>query len=200
MSEVTEILRAHREQTITELVSTLVETVPMYALADAAEVRQRVAKLYELFLDIIETHDTSQLTKEIAKISEQRIAQGFSAADFIRGLLLVYPVVRNVIRRAGPRNDAVYGHMFAEVENAVFRYIAVASNIFAAGMTRAAEKKAGQLEEQNELLRQEGQQAVEQAKQHRESLQAAQEFNSRVISSLSAGVVVVEHLTMKIIL
>ncbi len=200
MSAVTELLDKHKESIVNGLASSLVETVPMYAIADASEVRERVELLFVLFLEVIETKNVTHLTHALAKISEQRIAQGFSASDFIRGLLLVYPVVRTAVRQSGPRNDAVYSHMFDEVENAVFRLIAIASNMFAAGVSRSAEQRASQLADENELLRTQDRESTARAKQLKDALFEAQEFNSRVISSLSSGVLVVEHVTLTILL
>jgi PAS domain S-box-containing protein len=200
MSEVTQILQDHKDAIINKLVSSLVEEVPMYARADVMEVRMRVERLFVLFLEVIEKKDVTNLTNELATYTDQRIAQGFSASDFIRGQLLVYPVIREVVRQAGPRNDAVYGKLFNEVENAVFRLIAVASNVFSASLARTATQRAAELAEENEQLREQEHLSSARSKEQKEALRAAQELSSRVIASLSSGVVVFESPGAKILM
>ena len=59
MSEVTQILQDHKEAIVNGLVSSLIETIPMYALADAGEVRERVEMLFGLFLEVIDKKDVT---------------------------------------------------------------------------------------------------------------------------------------------
>lgn len=201
MKPVIEILRKNREQAIDDLVASLIEVVPRYALvSNAGEVRASVNFLFDEFLRVIETGVTDKLTEELTKLARKRIDQGFAAADFVRALLMTYPVVRTLVRKEGPKNDAAFSRMFEDVENAVVHIIGLASNIFAAGVTRHANAKLGALQSANEELR-ESERALEAAADvQKRRLREAEELNARVIQSLSSGVAVIREGTLEVLL
>jgi class 3 adenylate cyclase len=192
VNPVTELLKKNRSQAIDELTSSVVETVPRYSMADAADVRHSCETLFDDFLNLVETGDGTPLTQRLALIAEERLKQGFSAAEFLRALLLVYPVVRNTVRRAGQRNDPNLARMFEDVELAVFRIASIASNLFASGMTRAADERATALQRDLDKLALHEQALTETTREAQRALKSAEDFNARVISSLSTGVLVVE--------
>lgn len=200
MNPVTEILRQNREQAVDDIVASLIEAVPKYALANTAEVRDNCLMLYDEFLKLLDTGQTEQLTERLKVLSDRRIAQGFTPADFMRALMMTYPAVRAVVRRAGPRNDAVFARMFEEVETAIFRMIGMAANIYSAGVTRQVEQRAGELEQQNAELREQERELQLRAAEQRARLHAVQELNSRVIASLSSGLIVVEDPTARVLM
>jgi class 3 adenylate cyclase len=155
-----------------------------------------VETLFIHFLEVVETGDTTRITKLFEEVARRRVDQGFGASDFLRALLLVYPVVRRVVRKAGPRSDAALAHSFDEVEEAVFKLASVASNTFAANLTRATQKKVSALTELAAGLERRTRTAEAEANVQRELLREAEQFSERVIASLSSGVLVVEHRTM----
>ena len=200
MNEAVEIVKARREEAISELVGSIIEVVPRYAVADAAEVRRNVEGLFDVFLEVVETKDTTRMMQILHAIADQRAQQGFSAADFQRALLLIYPVVRRIVRQAGPRNDAGLAHSFQEFEDAVFRSTAVASNVFSAALRRQTEKKLTDAEKQTEALRQKTQELEQAVVSTRLQLREVQELNERIIDSLNSAVLVLEHPTARILL
>lgn len=171
MNEVVEILKKNREAVVDQIVGSLIEEVPRYTLVDPAEVRQSCDLLFDEIVSVIETGATNRLTEQVTALANERIKQGFAAADFMRALTLAYPVVRTMVRKAGPRNDAMFSKMFGDLEGALFHLISTAANIYAASMGRHVQSR---LDQQTKRL------------------EAAEELNARVIASLSAGVFVVE--------
>ncbi|MBX7100682.1 MAG: PAS domain S-box protein [Myxococcaceae bacterium] len=192
MSVILDLLRNNRDRAISDLVASLVEQVPRYALANPAEMRRHVEQIFDGYLQAIETGDISEATKSLRAAANRRATQGFAPADFITAMLMTYPVVRSIIRVAGPRQDATYAHEFERVEAVTTRLIAEGSNYFATklgekvhGELAAAQAQKRELEERNRLL--ERRDADTQ-----ETLQSTLDLNSRVIASLSSGVVVVD--------
>jgi len=170
MNEVVELLKSHRVAIVDQIVGTLIEEVPRYALTDSADVRQSCELIFDEMLGVIDTGTTRRLTDLLTRLASARIAQGFAPTDFMRALTIAYPVVRQTVRKAGPRNDAVFSKMFEEVESALFHMIALASNVYASGMSKHAREEADS--------------------QKRRAF-AAEELNQRVIASLASGVFVV---------
>ena len=200
MNDVVEVLRSNRERAIDDLVASVVELIPRYALSDPGHVRRNVEHLFELVLQVIETGDTGQLMAALGAISDDRVAQGFSPADFLKAFMTMYPVVRNVVRQAGPRNDAVFAHMFEQIERGIFTVIATASSIYTTSLTRSVEARAEGLEREAAGLFERERALSDELEQRRRALQAAQQLNSRVIESLSSGVMVAEFGTTNIVL
>jgi adenylate cyclase len=195
MNPVIEIIKESREQAIHDLVAALIEVIPKYAHADSAELRANCTMLYDEFLKLLETGQTDRYTERLQAVADLRLSQGFSPADFARALLMTYPIVRTVVRKRGPRNDALFAKAFEEVEHALFRMLGMAASIFSAGLARQAEARAGQLEVQNTDLRERARDLSARNADQRERLHAAEELNARVIASLSSGVAVIEDYT-----
>lgn len=188
-----EILRQHERDAIDDLTASVIEVVPRYALADSAEVRRNVEMLFQHFLVVVETKDTSGISAAFEALARRRTDQGFSPSDFLRALLLVYPVVRRTVRKAGPRGDAALAHSFDEVEDAVFRLAALASNVYAATQTRDAKRQVQELGVKAQAAEERSKAAEADAARSKGALREAEHFTDRVIASLSAGIVVIEH-------
>jgi PAS domain S-box-containing protein len=171
MNAVIPILQQNRETIVDQIVGSLLEEVPRYALADPNEIRAGTELLFDEIIAVIETGSTVRLTDSLSKIASLRIAQGFTATDFLRALTTAYPVVRGVMRKSGPRQDVSFSKMFEEVETALFHMLALASNIFASNLSKHAQAELDQ---------------------QRKRLHAAQELSTRVIASLASGVFVLE--------
>jgi PAS domain S-box-containing protein len=199
-NEAVEILKARREETISELVSSLIEAVPQYAQADARELRVNVEALFDMFLDVVETKETAAITGALDVIARRRIEQGFATADFTRALLMVYPVARRQVRAAGPRNDASMGRAFQEIEEAVFRMVAVASNVFSANIKRTVEKKLSEAEKSGERFKEKSKVLEAAVARTQQELLEVQELSERVIASLNSGVLVVTHPDARVLL
>ncbi len=193
-NDVLALIRAKQTAIVDELMGVIVSQVPRYAQSDRGDLRKSVESLVTLFLEVVETDEVGPLMDRVEQVSSQRISEGFAPADFIHALLLTYPVLRSVVRQAGPRNDAVFAQMFYTVEHAVFRMIAAAANVYAAGMRREAEEKANALASDKERLQQQQRQLAELAQRQERELAESNHFARRVLESLSSGVAVTDYI------
>lgn len=200
VNEAVAILKDRREEAVSELVGTLVESVPQYAQADPSEVRRNVEALFDIFLEVVDTGQTTTAIGALTQVAQRRVEQGFASSDFTRAMLLVYPVARRLVRSAGPRNDAVMSHHFQEVEEALFRLVAVASNIFASHLTKNVERRLSEAEKQAERLKETRRELEATVSATRLELRQAEELNERVIASLSSGVIVASHPDKRVLL
>jgi len=192
VNEVVALLRSRKQQVVDELVALIVSEVPRYAQSDRSALRDNCEQLVVVFVQILETDDPAPLMDLLEQLTSQRIGQGFAPADFIQALLMAYPVLRSVVRQAGPRNDAMFAQMFHVVEQAIFKLIATASSIFATGLKRESDAKVHSLTSEKEKLEQQEKHLLEQTKLQERELAESSHFARRVLESLSSGVAVTE--------
>ena len=191
MSAILDMLRANRDRAISDLVASLVEQVPRYALANPAEMRGYVEQIFDGYLHAVDTGDISEATRSLRVAASRRANQGFAPAEFVTAMLMTYPVVRNIIRSAGPRNDATYAREFERVESVTMRLIAEGSNFFTARLAEIKQSELSDVQAQKRQLEERNRALERRDVITQETLQSTLDLNARVIASLSSGVVVV---------
>ncbi|MFN7130906.1 MAG: RsbRD N-terminal domain-containing protein, partial [Myxococcales bacterium] len=105
MNAVMDLLLAHRGLVLDRLTASIVGNIPRYALLDHAELRERIERLWDDLFKVITHRDDRDLAQRLVETAQRRIAQGVSPAEYVRALMLVFPVVRGVVREYGPQDD-----------------------------------------------------------------------------------------------
>jgi class 3 adenylate cyclase len=178
-------------------VARLVATVPRYTQLDASVVRTSIDGFVgDLFRAL--AGDESPLHQRMINVSRDRVLQGFTMGDYIRALLLTFPVARELGREVGPAQDASWARSFGELEEVLHRFAATAADVHTAAASRAVEAKNLELNRLNQQLVARERLAHQEAHVASRALAAANEFNQRVLESLTAGVLVVDHATRKV--
>lgn len=199
-SRIVELIRGGREQLIDRFAMRLLETIPQYSRLDGPSLRASIDGFLERLLELAEGDDKRPMEERIAEVSRSRTEQGFSPSDFLHATLLAQPVLREYVRACGPRDDPSFAHEYARIE-ALLNAVAIsAANIFAETVTVQLQSKNDELNRLNQRLLVQERLLSREVVEATRALQSANEFNSRVISSLSAGVLVVDAQTRKITL
>jgi PAS domain S-box-containing protein len=194
------LIRSGREQLVDRFAMRLLETIPQYSRLGGPSLRASIDAFLERLLELTVSDDKRPMEERIAEISRSRTDQGFSPSDFLHATLLAQPVLRDHVRTAGPRDDPDFAREFARIE-ALLNAVAIsAANIFAETVTAQLQSKNDELNRLNQRLLVQEKLLSHEVVGATRALQSANEFNSRVISSLSAGVLVVDAKTRKITL
>src|SRR5690348_10362884 len=79
-----ELIRANRTVFADRVFDRVVNTIPHYSQVDQAELRRSVDALVGDLIGLLEGASFDALKERIAKISRQRLEQGFSLSDFLQ--------------------------------------------------------------------------------------------------------------------
>jgi PAS domain S-box-containing protein len=144
--------------------------------------------------------DERALNQRMFAVSRERVGQGFSVSDYLRALFLTFPVARELAREVGPAQDASFARDFAELEDVLHRYAANAAEIYTAATQKQVEAKNLELNRVNQQLAARERAATAEAAHASRALSSANEFNQRVIESLSSGLSVIDFASGKVTL
>jgi PAS domain S-box-containing protein len=199
-NRVAALIRAGSDQLLDRFVARLLETIPQYSRVAGPELRVSVARLLEDLLTLVERTDNRPISERLAEVAAVRAEQGFAPGDLLKATLAAFPVIREHVRSVGPRNDPQFAADYSELEQ-LLNEVAVASadHLVELGQQRLQAKNAElnclnqRLAAHEKLLSRELSEVVR-------ALQSANEFNSRVINSLSSGVLVIDAKTRRLTL
>ena len=195
-----QLLRAHQTTYVDRLVIRLAASVPGYARLEGPELRESVAGFTNDLIHAVETGDAGRLTQRLIENSQARVSQGFSLAEYMRALFLAPPVCRELLREIGPKNDPTAAKAFGQLEEKLHEITALAADIYTETAARQLRAKNQELNRLNQALEAREKALQAEGVKVSRALASANEFNSRVIQSLSSGVLVVDHETRKITL
>ncbi|MBI5496307.1 MAG: hypothetical protein HY904_14895, partial [Deltaproteobacteria bacterium] len=191
LTTVLELLRGNRLALVDGCVARILETLPKYSLLDPSRLRASA----EGFVDEVLAVDSQQgggLMTRIIKVSQDRVAQGFSLSDYLRALLVFLPVARGVMRAGGSDQAPVLAQGFTELEGYVHGWAAAAADVWSESAARSLEAKNAELNRLNQRLVAHDRALSSEVAEVNRALAGANEFNRRVIDSLTSGLLVVE--------
>jgi PAS domain S-box-containing protein len=199
LSPLIPLLRQHRLRYLDKLVVRILESVPHYSLIDLPELRHNLDLFLDDLLQVIEHQEKTSLMNRTIAVCQKRIAQGISLGDFLRAILLTVPVVREVTQELVVI-DTVMEQALTEIEGMLHYFATTAADIYVDIGTRKLTLKNQELNRLNQRLQaQERALSMEMAQVHK-ALASVNEFNHRVIESLTCGIVVIDSQTLKVTL
>ena len=194
------LIRSGRAQLVDRFALRLLETVPQYSRLGGPDLRASIDAFVEDLLVLAERDDKRPLAERLAEVARRRTAQGFSPADFLHASLSALPVLREHVRAVGPREDPSFARDYAQLETLLNEVSIAAANIFMETVTWQLQAKNEELGRLNQRLLAHEKSLSREIAETSRALQSANEFNSRVINSLSAGVLVVDAKSRKLTL
>lgn len=197
-SPVVQLIRAHQGLFLDRIVARIMEHIPRYALVDPSTLRLSCAEFLDDMSAMIENKERRAISDRIIADAQKRIDQGFTPSDYLGAILQVFPVARELVRDKGPK-DPAFAKSFSEFEAALHEMAAVAASVFASTFARQLESKNQELNTLNQRLQTHERVLQMEATQATKALRAANEFNARIISSLTSGLGVIETGTQKVI-
>ncbi|MDP2340464.1 MAG: adenylate/guanylate cyclase domain-containing protein [Deltaproteobacteria bacterium] len=194
-----QLLERRYAPVLDQIVTAVVEAVPRYELLSGVELRDGLGGLVEALLHLLKGGDRAVVRDRLLKNAERRVAQGFSAADYLRAVF----VVPTTLQRALRTEAGADAELLAQIEGlspVLLELTAMAGNFFVDQVARALQHKNIELNRLNQqLLSQHKALKIETADAGR-ALSASNELNRRVIESLSSGLIVTERTTHMITL
>lgn len=192
VSKVIELIRAHRPEFLDRSVARIIEVVPRYGVSGGAELRENVASFFEDVLSHAEMGERPGFTERQNDITRKRIEQGFEASDYLMAILATIPVLRQFVREIGPQNDPEFAKAFAQLEAFLQGAAAAAGNAYVEIVSRKLESKNQELNALNQRLQAHEKALSSEAKEASAALASMNEFNRRVLESLTSGLAVVQ--------
>jgi PAS domain S-box-containing protein len=188
-----EILQANRTAFVEQLAAR-VAAIPQYSLVNTEELRRNIDNLFGDLLVQLAEGKFASVKERFVEIAQQRIEQGFAPSDFLQAVLLASPVLREVVPSAAETAELL------AAERTFHEIAGIAATIYADVMGRRLKAKNEELNRLNaRLLAQEKLLSIEAMGTSR-ALEAANEFNRRVIESLNSGLMVVDSQTLQVTL
>ncbi|MDF1564752.1 MAG: adenylate/guanylate cyclase domain-containing protein [Deltaproteobacteria bacterium] len=185
-----DILNANKDLIVEATQARITERLPRYALLNPAELRVQVEAMIESSLLFLEDDDADRLLDQFRVTSTRRVQQGLSISDFLQALFCVIPAVRKVIAAENGGNlHGVEG--YTELETRIFDLFTTAAGMFAEVTNQQLRSKNQEL---NRLSQQQARYEAQLEAENvavNEALIQANEFNQRVIESLTSGLMVV---------
>lgn len=191
VSKVLELIRSHRAEFLDRSVARIIEVVPRYGVSGGAELRENVAAFFEDVMSLAESGERPGFSERQIEITKKRIEQGFEASDYLMAILATIPVLRQFVREIGPQNDPEFAKAFTQIESFLQGAAAAAGNAYVEIVSRRLESKNNELNALNQRLAAHDKMSTSEAKESATALAAANEFNRRVLESLTSGLVVV---------
>lgn len=195
-----EMIEADRDRLVDSLTAQIIETLPRYNELMPGVLRESVNGLIDAVMVALDTHDSAKLSKLLIRLSRERIRQGFALSDYLRAIFMVLPAIREFVRHTGPQDDETFARGIAELEGAMLEYAALAANLYSDALARTLEKKNLELNRLNQALSVREKALSTEATETGRALGRANQFNQRVIESLSSGVMAVDSRTLRITL
>lgn len=187
---IVELLRSNNAELTDRMVARLVEEIPRYASLNRDKLHENVDGLIEALIVALEADDNTGLLKRLFKISQERSAQGISSTDFLKAIHLAFPVMRSLVREAGPDDDPAFKAGFSDLERRMHDVAILAADSYSKAMAAQLRSKNQELNRLVQRLK--AQEQVLNAEVHATSkaLESASEFNQRVIDAMASGVAV----------
>ena len=186
-----QLLHDHVELFVERMCARLGAAVPGYSRLEGPELRASIDGFTRDVLVAVETGDSTRLTQRMNEMSAQRVMQGFALSEYLRALFIAPPVCRELVRELGPRNDPTLARGVGELEERLHELTAMAANIFTESAARQLRAKNLELNRLNQALQTRERTLEAEGVKVNRALATANEFNQRVIESLSSGVMVV---------
>lgn len=198
MPSAVDVIRANRSAIVDRLTAVIQERIPQYAITDVRELRANIDLLFDDFASVLEHGTREGLREHFLGIANRRVQQNFAPADYVRAVHLAFPVLRAVMREAGPSDDPEFARAFTRLEETLHDMAAIATGVLIESTARLMRAKNEELARLNEQLRASEKALSLEVREAIAEVERMGEFNRRVVESLSSGLMVIDAKTWNI--
>ncbi len=195
-----QLLASHKVELADRIVSRIQQRIHGYSRISTLELRASV----EVFLDRIlspSVHaEPGELLDIVMERSESRVRQGFSLSEFLGALFSVFPAARSVIREVGLDSRPEFAASYEALEGRVHELMVKSAEVYSETISQQIRSKNEELNRLNQRLSAHEKLVKQESSSIGKALTSANEFNSRVLQSLSSGVFVADAKTRKLVL
>lgn len=198
-SEVIHLIETRRSHLLDELVAAATEAVPRYELLSGVELRDSLASLLDALLSLLQKGDRAAVRDRLTESVARRVAQGFTAADYLRALFVIPTSLTATLKVEAGSDRAALAAIDA-LGPILMEIVATAGNFFVDQMSRQLLAKNTELNRLNQQLLAQTRALTQQVDDTVHALAGSTELNHRVIESLSSGLMVTQRETSVITL
>ena len=191
------LIDAKRALFLDRMVSAVQGAVPRYELLPATDFRASLDGLLDALVALLRGVDPTLVQERLMVVADRRIAQGFSAADYLRAVFIV-PNVLQAELRIQAANDPLALAEMEQLSKVMLDLTAGAGNTFVDRLGRQLHAKNIELNRVNQQLAAQQRAMSLEVDDALSKLAVVSELNSRVIESLSSGVFVTDRASMRI--
>ncbi len=199
LHELVLFLKPRREALLAALVSAIVERLPAYSTLDPRELSPAVGLLLDDLLALLVEGRAQGLGIHLHAAAARRVAQDIPLADYIEAHLQVIPAIRAVLATSGLTHDPRYQRALGELSQILLSLVPHVARAYTTHLDQRISRKNQELQRLSQRLA--AHEAHAEDGKLARALEHANEFNRRVIESLSSGLMVIDstdqaHITL----
>ncbi len=190
-------IRENADQLIDIFVLAVRDGVPRYSLLPGPDLRESLRGMLLGFAATLTAGDRSEVHRRFMEAAERRAAQGFSTSDYLKASFVVSSTLQIELRRLAANDPALMREIDA-ASPILVDLTSVAASTFVDRLSRQLHAKNAELHRLNQQLAAHQRAIQLEVNEAQRQLAAADEFNHRVIQSLSSGLFATDRATGKI--
>ncbi len=172
------------------LVDVILTKLPAYSTVDPRELGPVVGLLLDDLLDLMVKGRTRTLGTHLSAAAGRRVTQNIPLGDYVEAHLQVLPAVRKVLAQAGLQDDPGFRRGVSELSEVLLNLVPIVARAYTAHLDQRVSRKNQELQRLSQRLAVYEDQAA--GPDVTRALEHANEFNRRVIESLSSGLMVID--------
>jgi PAS domain S-box-containing protein len=183
-------LEPRRDALVSALLDAIATRLPVYSSMDPGELLPAIRLLVDDLLSLLARGDTRSIGVHLNATAARRVDQAVPLADYIEAHLQVVPAITQLLEAEGLGADPGHHRALGELSRVLLQLVPVVARAFTAHLDHRISMKNQELQRLGQRLAayesREAEQDLERALDH------ANEFNRRVLESLSSGLMVVD--------
>ncbi len=191
------VIRENAERLVDAFVVAVRHSVPRYELLPGPDLRESLAGMLWGFAATLEEGDRTEVQQRFVEAAERRAGQGFSTSDYMKAAFVVSSTLQIELRRLSSSDPVLLRELDA-ASPILVELTTSAATTFVDRLSRQLHAKNAELHRLNQQLLAHQRAIQLEVNEAQRQLAAADEFNHRVIESLSSGLFATDRATGKI--
>jgi PAS domain S-box-containing protein len=183
-------LKPRRQELLDALLAAIVQRLPTYSTLDPRELGPAVGLLLDDLLDLLVQGESKLLGMHLHATASRRFEQAIPLADYIEAHLQVIPAIRAVLASAGLAYDAAHQRALGELSQILLSLVPHVARAYTNHVDHRISLKNQEIQRLSQRLT--AHEAHARDGKLARALEHANEFNRRVIESLTSGLMVID--------
>ncbi len=184
------LLLAHQDELHATVVDTIVQSLPGYSSMDPRELGPTVAVLVDDFFNLLYRGSTQKLRLHLHAAAARRVEQGVPLGDYVEAHVQLLPAIRSFLVSHGMADDPGHARAVGELAEVLLSLVPTVARAYTGHLDRRISHKNQELQRLGQRLA--AYEVHPHGAQLTKALEHANEFNRRVIESLSSGLMVID--------
>ena len=172
------------------LLDVIIEHLPVYSTMDLRELGPAVNVLVNDLFNLLYQGSTAQLRLHLHAAAARRVEQGIPLGDYVEAHVQLLPAIRKVLATAGLSDDPGYERALGELAQVLLSLVPSVARAYTGHLDRRISLKNQEIQRLSQSLS--AYDDHDAGGNLAETLELANEFNRRVIESLSSGLMVID--------